>query len=144
MPFNFSVLRSKTQVDGKIDLLSNYLKIDYEKVIIDEWILVDSQSAMLLDLISFAMYGTENYSDLLKKFNRIDNPLEIAIGQILAVPNIESLEANSTFVDLSKSTTTKNIASLSSSRLSQLLQTPGKKTIPSSNFIRSENGNFIF
>lgn len=145
MALQFSTLNKKAVVNGKTDLLSNYLQIDYANVIIDNWILVDDQSAMLLDLVSFAMYGSENYADLLKKFNRIDNPLEISKGLILAIPNIQSLEANSRYVDLSaKDRRLQTTNQLSNSAIDQLIRTPGRKPTPTSNFTRSENGNYIF
>lgn len=135
-----NILSNKNVVDGKIDLLSNVLQIDYDKIIIDDWILVDEQSAMLLDLISFVMYGTESYSDYIKKFNKINNPLSIQIGQVLAIPNIVSFEANSRYINQK----IVNIASKKKSSSLLNVSTPSKKAIPVSNFIKSSNGNLIF
>jgi hypothetical protein len=141
---DFSTLQIKTKPDGKIDLLSNFIEIDFDKVIIDQWILVDDSSAMLLDMISFAMYGTENYSDMLKKFNKIDNPFEINIGQVIAVPNMVSLQENmKVVVPQQIKNPIKRIGLMKRSN-SQASQSPSKKTIPASNFIKHANGNLIF
>lgn len=86
----FRIFEDKNKVDGKIDLLSNIWQIDYELVKIDDWILVDDSTNMSLDLIAFTMYGDESRMDVLKKFNRINNPLELYTGQIIAVPNLNS------------------------------------------------------
>lgn len=140
---NSSILSNKTVTDGKIDLLSNVLEIDFEKVLIEEWILVDEQTAMLLDLISFVMYGTEDHVDIIKKFNKINNPLSIQIGQIIAIPNINSLESNSRLVNQKiVNTTSSKKKNTKSGILSNT--SPSKKAIPISNFIKSSNGNLIF
>ena len=137
----FSTISIKTSTGGKIDLLSNFIKIDTKNVIIDDWILVDEQSAMLLDLISYTMYGTDEYVDMLKKFNKINNPLAIQIGQIIAIPNITSLQANSKVIT---PLAIQKQAKVSTSSTANSNNTPSKKLIPSSNFIKKSNGNIIF
>lgn len=96
----FRIFDDKKQVNGKIDLLSNIWQIDYELVKIDDWIRVDDATNMSLDLIAFTMYGDEARMDVLKKFNRINNPLEIYIGQIIAVPNLDSFNDNLKLVEV--------------------------------------------
>lgn len=90
----FRILEEKTITDGKIDLMSNIWQIDYEKVKIIDWIRVDDSTAMSLDTIAFTVYGDESRMDVLKKFNRIDNPLELYNGQIIAIPDLSSFNNN--------------------------------------------------
>lgn len=90
----------KTAVnDGKnvrpmLDLRSNVWRIDFEKIAIDEWIDVDKTCEMRLDTISKLMYGTEDYTDVLAKFNKISNVFEIKIGDVIIIPNITSFFEN--------------------------------------------------
>lgn len=95
----FGVLKNKKVIDGKLDLLSSILLIDYDKVDIDSWILVDIHTSGLLDLISYVKYGSTDYVDVLIKFNRINNPLEIEEGDIIAIPDLLSFQTNSKYVD---------------------------------------------
>jgi hypothetical protein len=90
----YRIFDDKNIIDGKIDLLSNIWQVDYEKVKIIDWIRIDEQTNMSLDIIAFTMYGDESRMDVLKKFNRIDNPLDLYTGQIIAIPDLTSFNQN--------------------------------------------------
>lgn len=133
----FEVLKNKKIVDGEMDLLSTYLKIDFDKVIIDDWILVDEFSEMLLDLISYVKFGSDEYVDILIKFNRISNPLEICKGDIIAVPNLSSFRENSKYIDLNK----ESIVTKKRNNKVNINNAPSKMS-KSSNYIK-RGGNII-
>ena len=49
---------------------------------------VDSFTSMRPDLISHASYGSQDYTDLLLKYNGISNPFSIGEGQIFFIPDV--------------------------------------------------------
>lgn len=138
----FEIINNKKVVNGKIDLLSNYFQIDYDKVIIQDWVIIDESTTMALDLICTAAYSNPEFLDLVLKFNRLSNALELGVGQIIALPDITSLIANSRYVDLSNSTPT-GILTISKKQNITALTNPTSKPKPASNFIKL-NGNYVF
>ncbi len=42
------------------------------------------------DLISLAVYGSDEYLDILLKFNEISSPLDVRSGEILIIPELNS------------------------------------------------------
>jgi len=49
---------------------------------------IDSEKyAMRPDLISFAMYGTEDYAEYILKFSGISNPFTLCEDDVLKIPN---------------------------------------------------------
>jgi hypothetical protein len=49
---------------------------------------IDSEKyAMRPDLISFAMYGTDEYAEYILKFSGISNPFSLSDDDILKIPN---------------------------------------------------------
>lgn len=46
---------------------------------------------MRMDLISYAQYGTDEYTDLLLKYNDISNPFTLNYNDIIFIPSLESI-----------------------------------------------------
>ena len=93
---NYNSLASKPEIsrmiDGKKvtykDLLCNTLS-DEEPVFEGiEFIRVTDDYVARPDLISLAVYGTDQYADILCKINGISNPFELNADMILLIPNI--------------------------------------------------------
>lgn len=139
---DFEILTKKAVVDGKIDLLSNVLLVDYDKIAIEHWILVDEHTQMGLDLIAEKLYGDASYIWVLIKFNRISNPLELNIGDIVAVPVLDEFFSNSRFVDYA-AMTANMIKQQSASFKKMKSSSAAVKAQPSANFIK-KSGNVIF
>ena len=91
------------------------------------------------DLISLAVYGTDQYADILCKINGISNPFELNADMILLIPNLSNLsffyksrpasaifESDSTPI----SSTKKNFQKTKSER-----RRPSEQTIGSKNFV---------
>lgn len=53
---------------------------------------VTREQEMRIDLISYSLYQSVNYADLLLNINDIDNPLNIKEGDTLLYPPLEHLE----------------------------------------------------
>jgi hypothetical protein len=50
------------------------------------WHLVDETEEMRPDLISNLYYGTENYTDIICKYNSISNPFSLERNQLIKIP----------------------------------------------------------
>ena len=91
------------------------------------------------DLISLAVYGTDEYADILCKINGISNPFELNTGMILLIPNLSNLtflyktkSASAVFEsnDVPISSTKKNFQKTKNER-----RRPSEQTIGSKNFV---------
>lgn len=139
---NFEILTNKKIVDGKIDMLSNVLLIDYEKITITDWILIDNFTTMAIDMLAAKLYGSDEYAWILIKFNRINNPLEVNVGDVIAIPDLLEFRRYSSIVDYSsKSKLTKSAQNLQFNKIKSL--SSAVKATPSSNFVK-KSGNVIF
>ena len=63
---------------------------------------------MRIDLISLAAYGTDEYADILLKYNGISNPFTINTDDILYIPTLDTVE-NDLIIPEIKSTAADNI-----------------------------------
>lgn len=92
----FNVLKYKRyQEDGKGNTILDLTKSSIEKYaqISDaRTFIVTKQYEMRPDLISLAVYGTDEYADFIMKRNEVSNPFSIAEGDILVIPVRESFE----------------------------------------------------
>lgn len=142
-------------VDSNSKMLFNTKveKTDFGKVIITDWILVDDFSAMRMDIISKAAYGTTDYIQEITKFNGLKDAKSIKAGDVLAIPDLTSFRTHT------KTRTLKPIQLQNTSILGRLSgdaadlvksgssnpkSTPSKKSKPSANFTKKDNGILIF
>ena len=144
---NYTSLASKPEmsrtIDGKKvsykDLLCHTLN-DEEAVFEGiEFIRVIDDYVARPDLISLAVYGTDQYADILCKINGISNPFELNEGMILLIPNLSTItffyksrSASATFESDSTpiSSTKKNFQKTKAERRS-----PAEQTVGSKNFV---------
>ena len=144
---NYASLASKPEmsriIDGKKvsykDLLCHTLN-DEESVFEGiEFIRVIDDYVARPDLISLAVYGTDQYADILCKINGISNPFELNEGMILLIPNLSTItffyksrSASATFESDSTpiSSTKKNFQKAKSER-----RRPAEQTVGSKNFV---------
>ena len=144
---NYASLASKPEmsrtIDGKKvsykDLLCHTLN-DEEAVFEGiEFIRVIADYVARPDLISLAVYGTDQYADILCKINGISNPFELNEGMILLIPNLSTItffyknrSASATFESDSTpiSSTKKNFQKTKAER-----RRPAEQTVGSKNFV---------
>ena len=144
---NYASLASKPEmsrtIDGKKvsykDLLCHTLN-DEEAVFEGiEFIRVIDDYVARPDLISLAVYGTDQYADILCKINGISNPFELNEGMILLIPNLSTItffyksrSASATFESDSTpiSSTKKNFQKTKAER-----RRPAEQTVGSKNFV---------
>ena len=86
-----------------------------------------------------AVYGTDQYADIICKINGISNPFELNAGMILLIPNLSSItffyknrSASATFESDSTpiSSTKKNFQKTKAER-----RRPSEQTVGSKNFV---------
>ncbi len=72
------------------DLTEPTLKPDYKSksFMITRTVTVNDEYAMRPDLISYFAYGTDQYADIIMKFNGISNPFAINEGMLLFIPKM--------------------------------------------------------
>lgn len=136
----FEILDQKEIIDGKTDMLSNIVIIDYDNIPIVDWILVDEFSAMGLDYIAERILGDSGYTWVLMKFNRIDSPLEINIGDIIAIPDIIEFRKHTKMVNYNSITTSMMKKQREAYR--KIATNAATKVSPSANFVK-QSGNVI-
>ena len=72
------------------DLLAD--TINHDVVISGSFVVVNKEYVARPDLISLAVYGTDEYADILCKINGISNPFELNENDIVVIPHIETLQ----------------------------------------------------
>lgn len=158
MPITLSILEKKkiksffddTEYVGeslypKLDLTSNQWVIDYDKVIIDANISIDSSTEMRIDTIARYVLGTEDYVDVIVKFNKLQNPYGIKKGDVLSIPNLNSFFANLKMVNY-KSKDIKNTKTVDSNTDTKTGNSIAVKTNGQGNksYRKGENGVIVF
>lgn len=87
------IIDNKRFINDKIQLDDiNY--VNNKKINIIDTIEVKNKHLYRWDRISYEAYGNENYGDLLYKFNEFDHPYEHKIGDIVLIPELNSLQKN--------------------------------------------------
>ena len=87
----YKPIQKRTLENGKsesyLDLLAKTWsehKDDYSNALI-----VNQYYVARPDLISFAVYGTDKFGDMICKFNGISNPFDLNEGMILQIPSLD-------------------------------------------------------
>lgn len=89
---DYKILDYKSKInknnDTYIDLMSDSFNIS--SVAFDgQVIIVNKYYVARPDLVSLAIYGTDDYADIICKINGISNPFELNENDILFLPDIE-------------------------------------------------------
>jgi len=129
--FDFDTINHKPVEDGIIDLTKSVF--DYEDyVTIREIVIISDSMEGKPWLISKIYYGSEKYLDVLCFFNGISNPLTIKRGDVIFIPDLDSMLKALT--DLSNSDPKQNptnnkLAKLDQNRIKKLLSDVGSDVI---------------
>lgn len=104
------------------------------------------------DLVALAIYGDEEYADILCKFNGISNPFELNEGMILWCPRAEAIDELATRTNdaigdgivsedeeiLENNTTTNN-----NKKLASATRSPNEATITDHNYTVTDDNQYI-
>ena len=90
--FKYTIDNKPTIKDKKGNVIVDFLKPLFKRNSVDvqDYMIkrVDSEKyAMRPDLISFAMYGTDEYAEYILKFSGISNPFSLGDDDVLKIPN---------------------------------------------------------
>lgn len=105
--FDITILKSDgNQLDDNGQPMYNLIEPTFttKDTLIKFTTIVTREQEMRIDLISYALYQSVNYSDLLLNINDIDNPLNIKEGDTLLYPPLEHLQ----YYRITPDTTTTN------------------------------------
>lgn len=149
---NYKIINYKKTVkrNGKtyLDLMSKSYCPKIEAS--GEFIIVNKHYVARPDLISLAMYKTDEYADILCKINGISNPFELNEDDVLFVPNIEFIvecckvpAAKSKFIEDTSDTIASNDDKSLQKKPSDR-RSPNQQTIGESNYVINNNIGMIF
>ena len=156
MALEYKILDTKAtvNVEGEefIDLLTdNVISLD---VMSGQPIVVNEHYVARPDLISLAMYGEDDYADIICKVNGISNPFEINEDNILYIPSIETVmefikktRKTSEFVTPDKDDDVNISVNNESDNFKKLLsdtRAPNEQTINDSNYIIDRSLGLVF
>lgn len=113
---NNKITISKNGTTNIVDMAEPTFVPDYEseRFLVYKVVRVAEEYDRRVDLISLAVYGSDEYSDIILKCNEIGDPLSIRTGDILVIPeldgaksfyrnpNKESKEAKQKYIDSTK------------------------------------------
>lgn len=91
MGLDYRTLKYKPTKEDHVDLLAKTWRTDYEMNLVNP-IIVNEYYVARPDLISLAVYGTDEYADLICKWNGISNPFELNEDMIISLPPVEYLQ----------------------------------------------------
>jgi hypothetical protein len=99
------------------------------------------------DLVSLAMYGTDQYGDIICKVNGISNPFELNAGMTLLIPDLQMVL--STFKQNVKSSTILDNDEITNIRknnqkLKNERRTPNEQVIGESNFVIDKAHRIVY
>lgn len=133
------------KVYPKLDLTSNRWQIDYDNIKVDDYVIIDKATEMRVDTIARYLLGTEDYVDVIVKFNRISNPFGLKVGDIILIPNLASFFDNVKKVNYKPKNITqsdsKSVSQKNDSNVSIAVKTAGKG---SKTYRKGTNGVIVF
>lgn len=102
------------------------------------------------DLVSLAVYKTDEYTDLICKLNGISNPFELNEDMVLMLPDIDKLKSmvrmNASACEKIEKEENDNIAAAETGnkKLLNEKRSPNEATVRDSNFIISKDTGLVF
>lgn len=130
-----------------LDLLSNNIDIENNKITDCSIIEVTSDYIARPDLISLAVYGSDQYADAICKINGISNPFELNEGMILFIPDFSAVSRM--FVQATPSAVcsddTENISSIKKNyqKTKNSKRSPNEQTIGDRTFIIDKQNKIV-
>lgn len=148
---DYKIINSKpTIVNNKVKYLDLLASNFRNKIPIKGFpIIVNRYYVARPDLISLAVYGTDEYADIICKVNDISNPFELNENDILLLPSLEYCE---TCVNTnSKSSELTNIENKTDDTLKNIYRkkltekrSPNEQTTGNTNYIIDKSSGLIF
>ena len=100
------------------------------------------------DLISLAIYGSDDYADIICKVNGISNPFELNTGMMLLIPNFSSINTIFTRSAASEIVSTGNTTIGKKEKTNQKAKnsdrSPAEQVVGDSTFIIDKENKIVF
>jgi len=96
-----------------IDFLAKHESFDYDNTIILGYIKITKNEENRLDIISKKIYGQFGFIEQICEFNGILNPNAVFDGDILAIPDIGSMQDNLEIIEFQEKFIASNVTSFS-------------------------------
>ncbi len=94
MGLQYKLLEKKPMIEHQglkyKDLLAD--TINHDVTVSGSFVMVNKEYVARPDLISLAVYGTDEYADILCKINGISNPFELNENDVVIIPHIETIQ----------------------------------------------------
>lgn len=149
---DYKILSNKSQIKIKnndiYDLLSG--KFSLENLGPGQMIIVNKYYVARPDLISLAVYGTDEYGDIICKVNGISNPFELNEDDLLFLPEIDFIRsctqsntgpANDLIIENSEEIINKKS---NFQKLYNDVRTPNQQLVGDENFVIDKSLGLIF
>lgn len=164
MPLNYQLLEKKSTMEVKdrtglssnkvkaLDLLSKTYNDNIDVSVGLTFIEVTHEYIGRPDLVSLAVYGDEEYTDILCKFNSISNPFELNEGMILWCPRHDIMEVLSDRIDdgigngiisEDEQIIENNTSKTNNKKLLSDNRSPNEATIVDHNYIITDDNQYI-
>lgn len=112
------------------------------------FIIVNKHYVARPDLISFAVYHTDAYADLICKINGISNPFEINENDVIILPHVEDISKAyvKTATKSELNTDGKNTLNINNTLRKDVndVRSPGRQTVNDYNYIIDKTTNLVF
>lgn len=100
------------------------------------------------DLVSLAIYGTDQYADIICKYNGLSNPFELNEDMILIIPDLMSVQ--NTVVNGNPSVVNETGANIASKnkknnqKQRNIRRNPSEQTVGESNYIIDKTNKLVY
>lgn len=148
---DYNIIKNKQIVKNNniifYDLLSSSININ--EIPYQNTLIVSEYYVARPDLISFAIYGTDEYADIICKINGISNPFELNKGMVINIPNISFIDRylnennfNSEFITNENKNIFENLENVK--KYSNEKRSPNNQLVGEENFIIDKSLGVIF
>lgn len=133
----------ETYIDLMSEVWQNVNPDDGQYVVVEHWYVARP------DLISLAMYGTDQYADIICKVNGISNPFELNEGNIIFCPTMSFINNSCKAASGSSELISSGFDEISAQKLTwqktkNSKRSPNQQTVGEQNYVIDKSLGLIF
>lgn len=140
----------KEMEDGTKEEMKDLFAKTYaeDEVISSTLLIVTKDYECRPDLISLAVYKTDEYADIICKYNNISNPFDLNVGMVLYIPTIDNIQKllNRPTASTARITENDKIGQIREDFKKKIDETrsPNEQTINNNNYFIDKVNNLVF
>ena len=145
------LIRIPSDVDGTNDVVCKDLLVNsinpYTSVDDFRLLTVTKEYVARPDLVSLAVFGSDEYADILCKLNGISNPFELNEGMVLMIPtfsNVATIFKRSVKSELAKDSNTIGKVSKTNQKAKNATRNPSEQVIGDSTFVIDKKNKIVY